>query len=85
MAGRFLFRGVYRGVPWKCRLYLSRACEWPENIDVRRAEESKRRAEERLRQKQSMREMKMTRAALARSMARPASLHPKTAEKIPMK
>lgn len=46
------------------------ACEWPENIDVRRAEESKRRAEERLRQKQSMREMKMTRAALARSMAR---------------
>lgn len=46
------------------------ACEWPEDIDIRRAEESKRRAEERLRQKQSLREMKSTRAALARSMAR---------------
>ena len=61
-----------RRLCYVCLLYTSfvQACEWPENIDVRRAEESRRRAEERLRQKQSMREMKMTRAALARSMAR---------------
>ncbi len=60
------FIEVYHG----SAVVFVQACEWPENIDVRRAEESRRRAEERLRQKQSMREMKMTRAALARSMAR---------------
>ena len=46
------------------------ACEWPENIDVRRAEESKRRAEERLRQKQSQHEYYQTQAALSRALAR---------------
>ena len=30
------------------------ACEWPEDIDVRRAEEAKHRAEERIRQRQSL-------------------------------
>ncbi len=30
------------------------ACEWPEDIDVRRAEEAKHRAEERIRQQQSI-------------------------------
>ena len=39
-------------------------------IDVRRAEEAKQRAEERLRQKQSIHEYYHSRAALARAMAR---------------
>ena len=44
--------------------------EKPEEIDVRRAEEAKQRAEERLRQKQSIHEYYHSRAALARAMAR---------------
>ncbi|MCY6485629.1 F0F1 ATP synthase subunit epsilon [Clostridium aestuarii] len=35
-------------------LMLCDACEWPENIDLRRAEESKKRAEERLKQKEGI-------------------------------
>jgi F-type H+-transporting ATPase subunit epsilon len=46
------------------------ACEWPDEIDERRAEEARRRAEERLRQKQSIQEYKQTKMALARAMAR---------------
>lgn len=46
------------------------AAEKPEEIDVRRAEEAKQRAEERLRQKQSIHEYYHSRAALARAMAR---------------
>ena len=45
-------------------------CERPDEIDVRRAEEARRNAEERLRQKQSMSEYKQTKLALARAMAR---------------
>ena len=44
--------------------------EKPEEIDVRRAEEAKQWAEERLRQKQSIHEYYHSRAALARAMAR---------------
>jgi len=46
------------------------ACELPEEIDAKRAEEAKKRAEERLRQKQSINEYKQTKIALARAMAR---------------
>jgi len=46
------------------------SCEHPDEIDARRAEEAKRRAEERLRQKQSMSEYKTSKVALARAMAR---------------
>jgi len=46
------------------------ACERPEEIDIRRAEEARRRAEERLRQKQSINEYKQSKIALARAMAR---------------
>lgn len=46
------------------------ACESPEEIDARRAEEAKLRAEERLRQKQSMQEYRQSKLALARAMAR---------------
>lgn len=49
---------------------LVRSAEWPEEIDARRAEEAKARAEERLRQKMSMAEYHRSKAALARAMAR---------------
>ena len=44
--------------------------ERPEEIDVRRAEEAKERAEEQLRQKQSLQEYNRTHASLARAMNR---------------
>lgn len=49
---------------------LVRSVEWPEEIDLKRAEEAKERAEERLRQKRSMSEYHQSQAALARAMAR---------------
>ncbi len=45
-------------------------CEYPEEIDIRRAKEAKERAEEQLRQKQSIEEYHMSKASLARAMAR---------------
>ncbi len=44
--------------------------EWPEEIDVNRAEHEKEEAEEIMRQKQSMQEYAMTRSMLARAMVR---------------
>ena len=44
--------------------------EHPEEIDYKRAEAAKERAEERLRQKESIREYYHSKAALARAMAR---------------
>lgn len=44
--------------------------ERPEGIDRKRAEEAKARAEEQLRQKQSMQEYYMSKASLARAMTR---------------
>ena len=44
--------------------------ERPEEIDVRRAQEAKERAEEQLRQKQSIQEYRMSQLALARAMTR---------------
>ena len=51
-------------------LIFVQACEHPEEIDARRAEDAKRRAEEHLRQKQSMSEYKQSKIALAKAMAR---------------
>ena len=45
-------------------------CERPDEIDVRRAEEARRHAEEVMRQKQSMSEYQQSKLALARAMAR---------------
>ena len=45
-------------------------CESPEDIDVRRAKEAKERAEEQLRQKQSIQEYYRSKASLARAMER---------------
>jgi len=49
---------------------LADSCELPEEIDIKRAEEAKQRAEERLRQKQSIMEYYQTQAALNRAMNR---------------
>ena len=53
------------------------ACEWPEDIDVVRAEAALRRAEERLRQRRSINEYKGSRIAVARAMARLRVTHQK--------
>jgi len=55
----------HRGV-----IIFVQACEHPDEIDMRRAAEARRRAEEQLRQKQSMSEYKQSKIALARAMAR---------------
>lgn len=45
-------------------------CEYPEEIDLYRAREAKERAEEQLRQKQSIQEYHRSKASLARAMSR---------------
>lgn len=49
---------------------LADSCELPEEIDIKRAEEAKKRAEEHMRQKQSIMEYYHTQAALNRAMNR---------------
>lgn len=49
---------------------LADSCELPEEIDIKRAEEARQRAEEQLRQKQSIMEYYHTQAALNRAMNR---------------
>lgn len=49
---------------------IVQTAERPEDIDVRRAQEQKERAEEQLRQKQSIQEYYHTQASLARAMNR---------------
>ncbi|MCC6094995.1 MAG: ATP synthase F1 subunit epsilon [Eubacterium sp.] len=49
---------------------LVETCEKPEEVDKRRAEEALERAQERLRQHQSIREYRMTQAAMARALSR---------------
>lgn len=57
---------------------LVNAAERPEDIDVIRAREAKERAEERLRQKQSIQEYNLSQASLARAITRlKASSHGK--------
>ena len=51
-------------------VFLAETMERPEEIDEKRAREALERASERLRQKQSIREYHMTRAAMARALAR---------------
>ena len=51
-------------------LVFAQACEWPQEIDARRAQAAERRSAERLRQKRSMSEYKQSKIALARAMAR---------------
>ena len=49
---------------------LVETAEHPEEIDIARAREAKERAEEQLRQKQSIQEYYHTQASLSRAMAR---------------
>ncbi|MCQ2490462.1 MAG: ATP synthase F1 subunit epsilon [Ruminococcus sp.] len=49
---------------------LADSCELPEEIDIKRAEEARERAEEQMRQKQSIREYYETQAALNRAINR---------------
>lgn len=49
---------------------LVNAAERPEDIDIKRAEEAKERAQERLRQKRSIQEYYLSQASLARAMTR---------------
>ena len=51
-------------------MVFTQACEWPEEIDVDRARRSLERAREHLRQKQSIKEYKESKIALARAMVR---------------
>ena len=51
-------------------IILADTCELPEEIDIKRAQEAKERAEEMLRQKQSIKEYYETQAALNRAMNR---------------
>lgn len=59
-----------------CQMINNRAsvlvdtAEYPKEIDIRRAEEAKERAQEQLRQKQSIREYYQSQASLARAMSR---------------
>lgn len=49
---------------------LADTCELPEEIDIKRAEEDRQRAQEKLRQKQSIQEYYQTQAALNRAINR---------------
>lgn len=51
-------------------IIFSQAVEWPNEIDIRRAQEARERAEERMRQKQSHQEYMQNQVALARAMVR---------------
>ncbi len=51
-------------------IIFSQAVEWPIEIDLRRAQEAKERAEEQLRQKKSHQEYMQNQIALARAMVR---------------
>lgn len=51
-------------------IVVADTAEWPEEIDINRAEEALERAEERLRRKQARMEFFHTKAALSRAMAR---------------
>ena len=79
--GAFLLRLLQRstgfevdtGLPIPGNLYailLVAAAERPEEIDLKRAEAARQRAEERLRQKESLQEYHSSQAALARALAR---------------
>ena len=51
-------------------ILFATTAEWPEEIDIARAERAKQRAEEKLRQRKSEEEYRQSHIALARAMAR---------------
>ncbi len=64
-------RDPIRILPWQTSItVLVDSCETADEIDEARARAARDRAEEELRQKQSLGEYKMTQAALARALSR---------------
>ena len=61
--------GMLTVLDGSCSL-LATTWEWQEDIDADRAGEAKERAQEQLRQKQSIQEYQLSQASLARAMAR---------------
>jgi F-type H+-transporting ATPase subunit epsilon len=51
-------------------ILFAQTCEWPEEVDVNRAERTRLLAEEKLRQAKSLAEYHTSRVMLARAMAR---------------
>ncbi len=51
-------------------LVFVQSCEWPDEIDIKRAQEAADKANEKLRQQQSLNEHRHTQISLARAMAR---------------
>ena len=51
-------------------IIFSQAMEWPDEIDISRAQAARERAEERLRQQRSYQEYQQSKIALARAMVR---------------
>ena len=51
-------------------LIFAQACEWPEEIDEKRAKEALEKAQEQLRQKQSLLEYRHSQMSIARAMQR---------------
>ena len=51
-------------------IIFSQAVEWPDEIDIKRAQEAKERAEEQMRQQQSRQEYMRSQISLARAMVR---------------
>lgn len=65
----FTSEGFVEVLPGRVQVF-TQACEWPEEIDRHRAEMALERANERLRQQQSILEHKSTQIAIARAMMR---------------
>lgn len=62
-------RGFLEVRPDEALLFVT-ACEWPEEVDAARAQAALDRAQEKLRQKQSIVEHRQTEIAITRAMAR---------------
>ncbi|MBR1592228.1 MAG: ATP synthase F1 subunit epsilon [Ruminococcus sp.] len=71
--GKWLYAAISEGfiqvMPDKA-IILADSCELPEEIDIKRAEEARQRAEELMKQKQSIKEYYQTQAALNRAINR---------------
>lgn len=71
--GKWYYAAITEGfiqVMPESSIILAESCELPEEIDIKLAEEEKARAEEMLKQKQSIQEYYQTQAALNRAMNR---------------
>ena len=62
--------GFAQIIPITRHVSLVDSCEYPGNIDLKRAQDALDRAEEQLRQQQSLQEYYVSKASLARAMAR---------------